>query len=287
MRILFYILGMMLVTGLGAPSVSADDKVRSVHGSFTYQVDESLSIAEAKEKAFKLLQTQLIEKEFNSVVNSYASLRQTESGEQYYSSGEIEAKGEWVSTVGNPKYELSIMDGVLFVTVTANGLVREISRAPIDFSVKVLRNGVDDSYEGYDFHSGNFMYLSFQSAVKGYLVVYLYDGGGDVSCLLPYKKQKSSNMEISAGTRYVFFDKKDSHATSYTNSIVLDAPSGPETDVLYVIFSPNPINRALDNEPDQWDMLRSLPYEKFQQWLQNAKMRDSQLQVVPKQIHIK
>lgn len=286
MRILFYILGMMLMAGLGSPSVSADDKVRNVHGSFTYQVDESLSIAEAKEKAFKLLQTQLIEKEFNSVVNSYASFRETESGEKYFSSGEVEAKGEWVSTIGKPKFELSVVDGVLFVTVTANGRVREISRAAIDLSVKVLRNGEEDRYEGYDFHDGDYMFLSFQSAVKGYLVVYLHDGGENIDCMLPYKRQQTGHMEVNSGERYVFFSRNDKHRLPYTDKIKLFAPAGPETDVLYVIFSPNPVYKAIDSKQEGEKSLLALPFEKFQQWLQTAKMSDPQLQVVTKVIHI-
>ena len=95
------------------------------------------------------------------------------------------------------------------IDVTVSGKIREISSTPIDLRCKVLRNGDTDRCEDTSFRHGDYLYLSFQTPVSGYLTVYLTDGR-TVQCLFPYKGLPVDTMKVDADTRYVLFSRRHS-----------------------------------------------------------------------------
>ena len=57
-----------------------------------------------------------------------------------------------------------------------------------------------------------------------------------------------------------------------------------ESNVFYIIFSPNPFTKAVDYS--SYTSLQQLSYEDMQTWLLDVQSKDAQLQVIRKTIRI-
>lgn len=119
-----------------------------------------------------------------------------------------DVKGEWLETIGEPKYDISYEQGMLVVKCSVNGKAREIVAKQNNYVAKILRNGIEDRNEGDNFKNGDDLYLAYQSASKGYLAVYLIDDNKNAYCLLPYQSSKDGKVEVVANKRYVFSTKR-------------------------------------------------------------------------------
>lgn len=261
-------------------------------GSYTFPVPENVSIDEAKLMALEKARIQVIADEFGTIVDmtTMTEVRGSEdaSSVEMISYGESEVKGEWLEDVDEPEFKVDYDGGILSVTVTVKGKIREIVSAEIDFQAKVLRNGTEDRFEDHDFKHGDDLYLSFRSPVDGSLAVYLYDGQGEAFCLLPYVGQEEGCFNIRRNERYVLFSSKNtpeevpSHIVDEYN---LTASKDKEVNLIYVIFSPNKFTKALDDFGDEL-LPRSLDYKSFQKWLVKCRNRDKEMRVQRKTITI-
>ena len=196
-------------------------------------------------------------------------------------------KGEWIETIGEPEYSIKYDRGMLVVECTVKGNVREILSAVIDIKAKILRNGTEDRFESSEFHSGDDMFLSFQSPVDGFLAVYLLDDNGDAFCLLPYRNQTDGIQKVSANKPYVFFSEKDVPLSErgLVDEYTLTSEHSIETNQIYVVFSPNAFVKANDN--DMGDFLpREIDGKNFQKWLAKVRRKDKYVNFNSKQITI-
>lgn len=114
-----------------------------------------------------------------------------ESEVDFLSIGGSEVKGEWIETIGKPRFDISYEKDILVVRVAVKGRIREIVSSTIDVKSLVLRNGIEDRFESNSFKSGDDLFVSFQSPTSGYLVVYLIDADQRAFCLLPYQNMES------------------------------------------------------------------------------------------------
>lgn len=275
------------------PEVLWAQRIIKVSGEYTYYAPATVTLDQARQIALDRAKIQLIADEFGTIVSSTNVTRIANangtSDIQMTTLGESEVKGEWIETIGDPKYEIGYENDMLYVKVSISGKIREIVSASIDLKAKLLRNGTEDKFESEEFRSGDDMYLSFQSPVDGYLTVYLFDGDDTVFCLLPYQRQNIGQIPIQANKSYVFFscEKSGSTPSELVDEYTLITSKSLELNKLYIIFSPNLYTKAVDNSAIFDNIPRMLNFIDFQKWLSKNRSYDNDMILKPIDIVIK
>ena len=265
--------------------------VINVSGEYTYYAPINISIEQAKAIALHRAKVQCLADEFGTVVNqSNSTTIRTTNGEDevsHFSLGEIEVKGEWLGDWKQPIYNISYDEttGGNIVHVKVFGKARAISGSKIEVSIRVLCNGVTPRYERDIFYEGDQLYLSFMSPHDGYLCVYLVDEEANAYCLLPYEYSEEGIAYVSANENHVFFSKSLSNQPDLVDEYVMSCAHDGETNVFYIVYSPNRFTKAADYFSST--SLRQLSYQHLQEWLLDIQTRDAQLQVIRKNIMIK
>lgn len=259
-------------------------KIKTVDGEYTYVVPENVNLDKAKYIALERLKIQLIEEEFGATVSqSNSTLVKNSNGKSdvdFVSIGGSEVNGEWIETIGTPRYNIYYEKDMLVVSVKAKGRIREIISTAVDVKSLVLRNGIEDRFESDTFKSGDDLYISFQSPTNGYLVVYLVDTEQRAFCLLPYQNMKEGFFNVEANKRYVLFSTQTatSELKPYVDEYTMTCTHDQEINQLYVIFSTSPFVKAIDNKFEK-ELPRELSNEDFQKWLAKYRIRDTNMVV--------
>lgn len=259
-------------------------KIKTVDGEYTYVVPENVNLDKAKYIALERLKIQLIEEEFGATVSqSNSTLVKNSNGKSdvdFVSIGGSEVNGEWIETIGTPRYNIYYEKEMLVVSVKAKGRIREIISTAVDVKSLVLRNGIEDRFESDTFKSGDDLYISFQSPTNGYLVVYLVDTEQRAFCLLPYQNMKEGFFNVEANKRYVLFSTQTaaSEIKPYVDEYTMTCTHDQEINQLYVIFSTSPFVKAIDDKLEK-ELPRELSNEDFQKWLAKYRTRDTNMVV--------
>lgn len=257
-------------------------KVKTVDGEYTYVVPENIDLEKAKQVAVERAKIQIVADEFGTIVSQSNSTsvknKNGKSNVDFISVGGSEAKGEWLETIGKPILKTEVYDEQLVVKVWIKGKIREIISSNADFSVRILRNGTDDRFEDDVFKNGDDLFLSFQSSVNGYIVIYLVDNDENAFCLLPYQNQAQGNVKVNANEKYVFFSIKQASDSmrQYTDEYTMTCSHTQELNQIYVIFSQNPFVKAVDGKRSD-SLPRTLTEGEFQKWLAKCRTRDRQM----------
>ena len=82
----------------------------------------------------------------------------------------------------------------------------------------------------------------------------------------------------------MFFSKQLSKNPDEVDEYVMSCVHDGESNLLYIIYSPNPFSKAVDHSTHA--MLQELDYEDLQAWLLDVQTKDPQLQVIRKSITI-
>ena len=277
---------------LGIASSGYAQKTKKVHGEYIYHAPENVSIEQARQTALSRAQIQALGDEFGTVVAQHnATLMNNTNGSthtDFTSLSSSDVKGEWLETIGEPKYEISYEQGMLVVKCSVTGKARAIVAKQNNYVAKILCNGIEDRNEGENFKSGDDLYLAYQSATKGYLAVYLIDDNKNAYCLLPYQSSKDGKVEVDANTRYVFFNQKTAQPlfnSSDVDEYTMTCDKASETNYIYIISSPNPFIKAIDNAVE--GLPRELKYDDFLKWLSKNRTADKDMQVEIKTIVVK
>lgn len=259
-------------------------KIKTVDGEYTYVVPENVNLDKAKYIALERLKIQLIEEEFGATVSqSNSTLVKNNNGKSdvdFVLIGGSEVNGEWIETIGTPRYNIYYENNMLVVSVKAKGRIREIISTAVDVKSLVLRNGIEDRFESDTFKSGDDLYISFQSPTNGYLVVYLVDTEQRAFCLLPYQNMKEGFFNVEANKRYVLFSTQTaaSELKPYVDEYTMTCTHDQEINQLYVIFSTSPFVKAIDDKLEK-ELPRELSNEDFQKWLAKYRTRDTNMVV--------
>lgn len=267
-------------------------KMMSVTGTYTYYAPENVTLEEAKRTALERAKQSAIADAFGTVVTQSNSTIITnengKSGSRFLSLGGSEVKGEWIETTQEPQYQISYDQGMLVVSVTVSGRIREIVSANIDIVAKVLRNGTEEKFESNEFRSGDDMYLYFKSPIDGYLTVYLLDETTqEVFSLLPYRASGDGAYRIEHDKSYILFSAKDeSSKPNIVDEYTMTCSREKEFNDLYIIFSPNPFTKANSKGARDEALPRQLGYEEFVKWLVKLKKMDAQVICMEKSILI-
>jgi hypothetical protein len=210
----------------------------------------------------------------------------------FYSLSSSDVKGEWIETIGEPKYEVSYDKDMLVIKVSVEGRAREIVSAGVNLDVKLMRTiAGGKKAASTDFQNGDDLFLQFSSPVSGYLAVYLLDKK-TAYCLLPYMRDESGKVMVKANRKYLFFSPADALPEDKTlaDEYTMTCENNAETDKVYVIFSPNMFTKANDNVGSVVNGLtlpRELTYEEFNKWLSKNRLHDDKMTVVMQNITIR
>ncbi len=284
MRTLFFLI---LFTFSAAVFSQNTEKVTA---TYTYYAPEHISQAEAKRIALDRAKITAIADAFGTIVTqsntNVVSVQNGKAEERFFSLGGSEVKGEWIETLQDPVYDIRYEGDMLVVSVEVTGRIREIVGAGIDFTAKVLRNGVEPKFESTEFRSGDDLFLYFKSPVDGFLTVYLLDEtSGDVFCLLPYRASGEGAYRIEHDKPYVLFSSKhELNNPGDVDEYHMTCSSDKEYNDVYVIFSPNHFAKANANESMSETLPRQLSFENYQKWL--AKLRKKDKDACVKKIEI-
>lgn len=276
---------------LGIATSSYAQKTKKVYGEYIYRAPENVSLEQAKQTALSRAQIQALGDEFGTIVSQHnATMLKNDNGStntDFTSLSSSDVKGEWLETIGEPKYEITYEQGMLVVKCSVSGKAREIVAGQNNFVAKVLRNGTEDKYESENFKNGDDLYLSYQTSAKGYIAVYLVDDAKNAYCLLPYQSSTDGKVAIDANTKYVFFNQKTAEPLFRANEVDeynMTCEKSSETNYIYIISSPNPFVKAIDNAVA--GLPRELKFDDFQKWLSKNRTQDKDMQVEIKTITV-
>lgn len=268
-------------------------RIEKVTAEYVYHVPENLSLEEAKRIALERAKIQAIADAFGTIVSqsNFTNVvnRNGKSDVDFLSLGGSEVKGEWIETIGKPEYAIAYENGMLVISVSVSGRIREVVNAKVNFTARILCNGTDLKYERSDFRNGDDLYLYFQTPVNGYLVVYLVDHFQNTFCLLPYRRQNSGVFEVSANTPYILFSKNEAVGSikMLTDEYVMTSLKEKEFNRVYIVFSPNRFTKALDKKQYNKEIFPyELSAEDFQRWLIDCRKHDKEMSVEVKDITI-
>lgn len=277
MRIITILFSFLLSAALYA------QRTEKVEKTILYHADSHMTIEQAKLMAIEEAKAMAIDSVFGTNVHS-TSLNVISVGggkdvNEFVQISNTNVRGRWIKDIEEPRFgKIWYEENMLNIYVTVKGRVREIKSVPIPCQVKVLCNGTDERFETDDFRHGSSLYLSFSSPVDGYLVVYLIDEHHDAYRALPYFRQDAGAYPIKGNTEYVFFSEKRATEEDrpYVEEYTLTAEKETESNLLYVIFSPNKFSHPVDRFVDE-EHPHQLSWKAFQSWLSNCMNHDDDM----------
>ena len=265
--------------------------IKTAHSEYTYYTSLNSNIEEAKNIALHRAKIKALEKEFGSNISqSNTTIINNKEGQtttSLLSFGGSDVKGEWVETIKEPIYEISINQDFLVIKVKVDGKIRPIAAIKPELSIHILRNGTEEKYEDENFRNGDDIFLSFCSPINGYLAVYLYDNR-EVYRLLPYKSQETGSTKIKENVHYIFFSSNlaTKEDTPFVNEYTLTCNNEQEWNNIYILFSPNVLTKLTDKNNDR-NLPMQLTFEKFKEWLTTRMRKDKDFQCIERGITIR
>lgn len=252
-------------------SFASAQSLKSVKGTATLVVADNMTIPQAEQECLRQARNNAIKEAFGETVTSSTNMMDaTVNGKtvsNFIEETSLVAKGTWVRDTKNPEISRNISaEGKVEIKATVWGKAREIVRAPIKLTWKVLKAPQQGKgrIESTDFFNHDRIYIDFKSPVDGYVAVYLLNtANNNVDCLLPYKSDSKGQHKVKGGVKYTFFDKaKDVRAVGYN----LTTGSAYEIDQVFVIFSPNAFTKSIDSNSGS-SRPTTLTKDEFQKWL--------------------
>lgn len=265
-------------------------KKQSVIATSRYYASEAQSLQQAKILALQLAQAHAIDSIFGTHVSSYSSNIINNGGNVFTQISETEVRGIWLKDNAEPKYDITYEEHGFWVACTVNGVVRGLSSSAVPCQSKIYCNGWADNHIRSDFKNGDNLYMTFASPVKGYLTIYLLETNKhEVECLLPYYNQTEGIYPIEANKMYYLFsyEKPNTQVESpYIEGYTMFTDVAIETDMIYVVFSPNKFYKAPDRDGKNMEP-RALSFDNFNKWLSALRRSDDEVTVTKHIIDIK
>ena len=267
-------------------------KTKTAEATYIYYGQENETIAQVKQKALERARLQAIEDAFGSVVmQSNSTVITNENGKtdsKFYSVGGSEVKGEWIETIGQPKFEIEYKDHIIVAKCTVRGKIREITEARTPLEVRILRNGTELRDETDDFREGDDMFLYFKTPVEGSLLVFMLDGEDNAYCLLPYARCAEPARKVYKDIPYVFFssEMEADIQPGLVDEYTLTCNGAVEQNEIVTVFAPGNLVRPNMTFADE-SVPGMLPAAEFRKWLADVKKHDNKIQSISNIITIK
>lgn len=277
MRILYIIFCLFLSAILYA------QRTETVEKTILYHADSHLTVNQAKLLAIEEAKEIAIDSVFGTNIRSQSSnvirLGEGKDINEFVQISSTNIRGRWIKNLKEPQFgKIWYENNMLNIYVTVKGVVKEVKKAPIQCKVKVLCNGTGSDSERDDFKNNNRIYLSFTSPVDGYLVVYLVDDEQNVFRVLPYPNQPNPSYTIKANREYMLFSEKYAFEEDkpYVIEYEMTTNKEHETDLLYVLFSPNKMTRPVDRFVDE-EHNPQQTWKDFHKWMSYCMNHDDDM----------
>lgn len=283
---------LVILLTLGGMVTAQAQRVRDVHGKYTYEQRADESLNQAKATALYKAKVVAIENEFGSHVQQ-TNFTEVKNGELDFKSLSMsDVNGDWLAETKEPKYSYSMKDdGTCIITVEVWGTAREIVSNKIDLDVSILRNTPSKEFASREFQSGDSYYILFKSPIDGYISIYLMDEEREYFRLLPYPGDTKRCYEVKANNEYILLSREKMNEGDDNNLVseyTLELLPGKtkEENELHVIFS---TNRFIDpnddiSEHEDTRIHKQAPpevhYKNMQEWLLTNRRRDKTMQIV-------
>lgn len=259
-------------------------ELKPVGATYTYHASEQMTVEQAKQTALDRAITEALAAEFGTLVAHSTATTITASDNQQHTSiiatGQSEVKGEWIETVGSPKYDIMFADGLLTVKVEVKGKARAMDFTQPAFHAIPVCNHIPST----EFHDGDAMELEFQAPCDGYVAAYLTDAASETAYrILPYTLTANTPMTVTGGENYLFFNRRQSDTPALVDELEMSATNPLELNDLYILFCPTVFNLPVVRDNNGYS-IHSLPISQFHRWLSISRTRNPELQL--KSIHI-
>lgn len=262
-------------------------KTKTVTGHYTYYAPATMSMQDAEQEAIRRAQINALAKEFGRIIVENTTSVLTEQDEHFYQVGNNHVKGEWIKTIGTPKIERGFYEDGFYITCTVKGEAREIVSTRTNVEVKILCNHPDADYEHTDFKAGDKLFVSFKTAEKGFIAIYLYDKENDkVMCMLPYLRDTRSVNAIEKDKKYVFFSKSMNELQSKALEYKMGCNNDNSVNTIYILFSKKEFTKPMLKSEENKRSIPYTSYEKFQKWLTDCQTQDDTFLIITKNIQI-
>jgi len=254
--------------------------VQRATGSAQVRLESNLSKEDTRKKAEELAKIDAIQNVFGSYVQQQTSLTIVSGRSDFSIIGTTKVRGTWIRTAEiSFSEESKVVRGVfgdeneLWITCTIVGFVKPVSpKAAIEYQ---LRNCEIPECRTTSFLSGEQLYLSFKSPVRGHLSIFL-DDGNMIYRLLPYTTSDNSSIVVNADIPYLFFSPKyynDLPASEFIDEIELYTLRQREINYIYIVFSEvdyyKPILQTMGTDLSGYSLPKSLTHARFEEWLSN------------------
>ena len=133
------------------------------------------------------------------------------------------------------------------------------------------------------FDSRERFFVKFKSPIDGYVAIYLISDDDNTACLLPYRQDRTGQVQVKGGKEYVFFDKATNPAATHYR---LSTNRLQEMNQLVVVFSPNPFSKDVNITTDHRNPTY-LSQKDFAKWLLKNQRADKDMVVARKWLTIK
>lgn len=193
--------------------------------------------------------------------------------------------GIWVKDESHTCNEEKDLKGNYWLKCNITGYARKIESPKINFITYTL-DGTDPNLNKSDsFTEGESGYLYFKCPDSGYIIVF-YDDMEKVQRCIPYNSSNENYFQVTGNRDYIFFSKNKSDYISDKNQVdqiefFTEMPI--DYNLFYVLFSPVPFSGYFYNPPEKlekgYTTFKSLDRESFHSWLQENRVRNSNLQV--------
>lgn len=253
----------------------AAEKIKELHGTYTYVVEEksNKTFAEAWKEAIRQAQVDALKAEYGEHIYESVRLIDNDGKNSFSRVSQATADGEWIADTKEPVVEVSYDAEThhFIYNVEVWFKSRKIKKNSVNVEWKVLRDGITDEYESSRFNDKEKIYVSLQAASKGYCAVYLLDVDDNVNCLIPYKDNLDGYHEIQANVRNVFADADH-------KSFIIRTDYDIENDYICLIYSPNKFTKCVGERGDSRH-LEKVSVAKFDKWLGEIRMMDPDMTV--------
>lgn len=258
------------------PFIVAAQRTVTVCGEYDYAVPESQSFAEAKRVAIDRARNKAIADEFGTVVSQTTTTSMSSSEgttkSSFNSYGGSEVRGLWLEDTKAPQVEVFYEREQMIIRASVCGKAREIKNAQVETQVKVF-NGIN---ENTIFQNNDRFSISFKSASKGYVAVFIRDDSNDiVNVMMPYDEGNGNGREVKSNKEYIFLSTKDPDYP-YGEETILTTDKTIEYNTLIVVFSQKSFHVSLANKGE---FVPEVSVDKFQKWLHGLRVFDSTVQV--------
>jgi len=252
--------------------LSAQNK-KQVKGTIQIKVESNQSKNDAKEMAIEQAKIKALTDEFGQYVEQENTALIEQGRVDFRSYGQTKVKGEWLKTIGEPKFDYNTRtnDGIpeVYITCTIKGMARKaLPKANVEIEILSCP---EVNCRTYEFKSGENMYLMFKSPIKGFLSVFL-DDGATVYRLFPYRSMENTKaVQINEDEEYILFSNETNRFESSADQLVLFTYNSIEKNRIIVIFSEHEYNKPMlekeSLDPNKQIIPKSLSKAKFENWL--------------------